>query len=85
METVSSYQVAPAIDAHLCSQQHYFRASAYRVEPYKKNGCFSVDGEGYPFETFQIDCHRGMATVMSPSGCYEAEFYLPEDVDVRRK
>ncbi|EPT06186.1 hypothetical protein FOMPIDRAFT_1057145 [Fomitopsis schrenkii] len=60
--------------------QHYFRVTAYRVEPYKKNGCFSVDGEGYPFETFQIDCHRGMATVLSPSGCYEAEFHLPEDV-----
>ena len=71
--------VAHTATSYPRTQQHYFRVAAYRVEPYSKNGCFSVDGEGYPFETFQIECHRGMATVLSASGCYEAEFHLPED------
>ena len=77
--SVASATVPSVTDFHPCSQQHYFRVTAYRVEPYKNNGCFSVDGEGYPFEPFQVECHRGMATVLSPSGCYEAEFHLPED------
>ncbi|KZT09459.1 uncharacterized protein LAESUDRAFT_694967 [Laetiporus sulphureus 93-53] len=59
--------------------QHYFRASAYRVEPYSPKGCFSVDGEEYPFEPFQVECHRGMATVLSPCGYYQAEFRLPDE------
>ncbi|KAH9926180.1 ATP-NAD kinase-like domain-containing protein [Fomitopsis serialis] len=59
--------------------QHYFRATAYRVEPYKANGCFSVDGESYPFASFEVECHRGLATVLSPCGYYQAEFHLPED------
>ncbi|TFY63746.1 hypothetical protein EVJ58_g3065 [Rhodofomes roseus] len=66
-------------DQYWMDTQHYFRAAAYRIEPYKASGCFSVDGEGYPFASFEVECHRGMATVLSPYGYYQAEFYLPED------
>ena len=47
-------------------------------------GCFSVDGEKFPFEPFQVEIHRALGTVLSRSGyCFEAtgpqgwEEYLP--------
>lgn len=59
--------------------QHYFRVQAYRVEPDSPNGCLSIDGEEYPFEAFTVECHRAMATVMSPYGYYQGDFPSPEE------
>ena len=40
--------------------------------PGSKKGYFSVDGEKYPFEPFQIEIHRGLGTVLSKrQGMYE--------------
>ncbi|KAI0928500.1 hypothetical protein AcW1_005729 [Taiwanofungus camphoratus] len=59
--------------------QHYFKAQAYRIEPYSPKGCLAVDGEEYPFETFQVEVHQGLATLLSPCGYYKAEFGLPDN------
>ncbi|PSR74126.1 hypothetical protein PHLCEN_2v10082 [Hermanssonia centrifuga] len=58
--------------------QHYFKAEAYRVEPHASDSYLSVDGERYPFEPFQVEVHKGLATLLSPYGSYNAEFSLPE-------
>lgn len=66
-------------DSYWLSTQHYWKARAYRVEPLTSKSCLSVDGEAYPFEPFQVECHREMATVLSPCGYYQAQFDLPQD------
>jgi len=53
---------------------HYVKASAYRVKPLKKEGCVSIDGEPFPFEEFQVDVEKGLATFLSPYGHYAANF-----------
>ncbi|KAF8798056.1 hypothetical protein BYT27DRAFT_6917060 [Phlegmacium glaucopus] len=53
---------------------HYVKAHAYRVKPLKKDGCVSVDGESFPFEEFQVDVEKGLATFLSPYGHYAANF-----------
>lgn len=58
--------------------QHYFKAEAYRVEPLKNSSCLSVDGEEYPFEPFQVECHKGLATLLSPYGVYNVKFDVPK-------
>jgi sphingosine kinase len=51
------------------------KISALRVVPKfggKGKGYFSVDGEKYPFEPFQIEIHQGLGTVLSRrKGVYE--------------
>ena len=61
-----------------CVQQHYFKAVAYRVEPHKHDSCLSVDGEGYPFEPFEVEVHKGLATLLSPYGVYNVKFSVPD-------
>lgn len=40
----------------------------------RDGGYFSVDGEKLPFEPFQLECHRGLGTVLSRhGGVYEAD------------
>ncbi|EKM55581.1 uncharacterized protein PHACADRAFT_256300 [Phanerochaete carnosa HHB-10118-sp] len=58
--------------------QHYFKAEAYRVEPLQNTSCLSVDGEEYPFEPFQVECHKGLATLLSPYGVYNVKFDVPK-------
>ena len=55
-------------------QQHYYKAEAYRVEPLSSNSYLSVDGEPYPFEPFQVEVHKGLATLLSPYGAYNVDF-----------
>ena len=50
------------------------KARAYRVKPLKENGCVSVDGETFPFEEFQVDVEKGLASFLSPYGHYAANF-----------
>ena len=50
------------------------KAHAYRVKPLKKQGFISVDGESFPFEEFQVDVEKGLATFLSPYGHYAANF-----------
>ncbi|GJE90809.1 hypothetical protein PsYK624_069530 [Phanerochaete sordida] len=58
--------------------QHYYKAEAYRVEPLNHGSCLSVDGEEYPFEPFQVECHKGLATLLSPYGVYNVKFDVPK-------
>lgn len=47
----------------------YQKISAYRIIPkHQKDGYISVDGERVPFEPFQVEVHRELATVLSKSG-----------------
>lgn len=55
-------------------QQHYFKASAYRIKPHKPTGYIAIDGEAFPFEEFQVEVLKGMGTFMSPYGYYAADF-----------
>ncbi|KAH9952236.1 ATP-NAD kinase-like domain-containing protein [Amylocystis lapponica] len=54
--------------------QHYYKAYAYRIEPLSPNGLLSIDGEAYPFESFQVEVHQGLATLLSPYGHYQPGF-----------
>ncbi|KAH8107107.1 ATP-NAD kinase-like domain-containing protein [Cristinia sonorae] len=56
-------------------EQHYFKAEAYRIEPLSTNSCLSVDGEGFDFEPFHVEVHKGLARVLSPYGYYNADFF----------
>ncbi|KAF8892551.1 ATP-NAD kinase-like domain-containing protein [Infundibulicybe gibba] len=61
---------------------HYVKAHAYRVKPLSPKGVFSVDGEVFPFEEFQVEVHRGLATLLSPFGHYAADFAPRTNTDV---
>ncbi|KAH9901010.1 ATP-NAD kinase-like domain-containing protein [Cubamyces lactineus] len=59
--------------------QHYYKAHAYRVEPYTTKGWLSIDGEPYPLEPFQVEVHQRLGTLLSMYGCYQLEFDLPPE------
>jgi sphingosine kinase len=61
------------------TQIHYVKASAYRIKPKTTKGCLSIDGEAFPFETFQVEVHPKLATLLSPHGYYAADFQRPKD------
>lgn len=67
----------PYLTGHSCIKHHYFKAEAYRIEPLSTKSCLSVDGEAFPFEPFQVEVHKGIARVLSPYGCYSADFREP--------
>ncbi|KAI0485056.1 diacylglycerol kinase catalytic domain-containing protein [Xylariaceae sp. FL0804] len=55
----------------------YRKVAAYRLTPRDwqrvgDGGYISVDGERIPFAPFQVEVHRGLGTVLSKSGRYEA-------------
>lgn len=55
----------------------YRKVKGYRIVPKqpvkKEDGYISIDGERIPFEPFQVEVHRGLATVLSKTGhLYEA-------------
>ena len=51
----------------------YRKISGFRVVPKNQaDGYISVDGERVPFEPLQAEVHRGLATVISKRGRYEA-------------
>lgn len=58
-------------------QVYYVKAHAYRVEPLSSKGSLSVDGEIFPFEAYQVEVHKGLATLLSPHGYYAAPFSIP--------
>ncbi|KAI5114991.1 hypothetical protein M0805_006557 [Coniferiporia weirii] len=57
--------------------QYYFKAHAYRVTPHDTQGNFAVDGETYPLQPFTVECHRALGALLSPTGCYAADFNIP--------
>ncbi|KAI0331144.1 hypothetical protein GY45DRAFT_1434203 [Cubamyces sp. BRFM 1775] len=59
--------------------QHYYKAHAYRVEPYSTKGWLSIDGEPFPLEPFQVEVHARLGTLLSMYGCYQLEFDLPPE------
>ncbi|KAL4253166.1 Lipid Phosphate Formation and Regulation [Abortiporus biennis] len=64
--------------AYFMNSQHYFKAEAYRVIPHNDSSWLSVDGEKYPFEPFEVEVHKGLATLLSPYGYYKADtFEIP--------
>ena len=60
-------------------QQHYYKAHAYRVEPYTTKGWLSIDGEPFPLAPFQVEVHQRLGTLLSMYGCYQLEFDLPPE------
>lgn len=51
----------------------YRKIKAFRITPRdQKDGYISIDGERVPFEPFQAEVHRGLGTVISKSGDFEA-------------
>jgi len=65
---------APKGEMYWDPTQKYIKAYAYRVKPLVSKGNFSVDGEIFPFEEFQVETHRGLASLLSPYGYYAADF-----------
>jgi len=56
-------------------QVEYRKISGYRIIPKgEKHGHISIDGESFPFQPFQAEVHKGLATVLSRTGhLYEAK------------
>ena len=51
----------------------YRKIKAFRIIPRdQKDGYISIDGERVPFEPFQAEVHKGLGTVISKSGDFEA-------------
>jgi len=46
----------------------YYRVKAYRVKMLSKDGNLSIDGEPYPFESYEIEAHPGLARTLSLTG-----------------
>ena len=38
----------------------------------------AIDGERYDLAPFQVECHRALGALLSPTGYYAAEFDLPK-------
>ncbi|KAH8593380.1 ATP-NAD kinase-like domain-containing protein [Bisporella sp. PMI_857] len=52
---------------------HYRKVLGYRIIPKNQvDGYISIDGERVPFMPFQAEVHKGLGTVLSKSGQYEA-------------
>ena len=52
----------------------YRKILGYRIIPKQNAGYISVDGERVPFQPFQTEVHKGLATVLSKTGhVYEAK------------
>jgi sphingosine kinase len=50
----------------------YRKVSAYRIIPRDQpKGVISIDGEGIPFEPFQLEVHRGLGRVLTKNGRFE--------------
>jgi len=45
----------------------------------------SIDGEAFSFETFQVEVHPRLGTLLSPKGYYAAEFVQPGDAVAKKK
>ena len=58
-------------------QQHYFKASAYRITPHG-DGNLAIDGERYELKPFTVECHRALGTLLSPTGRYATDFTVPK-------
>ena len=56
----------------------YIKAKAYRIQPLSPKGNLSIDGEHFPFEEFEVECHQEYAVLLSPFGHYAADFEPPE-------
>lgn len=61
------------------SQQHYYKAHAYRVEPASAKGWLSVDGEAFPLEPYEVEVRPRLGTVLSMYGSYQLDFDASKD------
>jgi len=73
-EMLKSFDGAEKGATYWHDKAHYFKASAYRLRPLQENGNLSIDGEGFPFEEYYAEVHRGLATMLSMSGRYSVDF-----------
>jgi sphingosine kinase len=68
----TAIQTLMAIENHTffdLAHVDYQKISAYRIIPKNQNeGYISIDGERVPFEGFQVEVHKALATVLSKSG-----------------
>lgn len=51
----------------------YYKCEVYRLTPLSTKGYISVDGESVPLEPIQVECHRGLARVLSITGQWYSE------------
>jgi len=54
---------------------HYFKAKAYRLTPIATDGCFTVDGEQYPYAPFEVEIMHRAGTTLG-LGAWHPEFTL---------
>ena len=69
---VKAIDLAPKGHQIWVDSQHYFKVHAYRAKPLGP-GYLSIDGEKFPFEEFQVEAHKGLATTLSMLGHYAFE------------
>ncbi|KAJ7343461.1 ATP-NAD kinase-like domain-containing protein [Mycena albidolilacea] len=72
-DVLSNLGGAPKGEHYWRPNLKYIKAHAYRVKPLAPKGAVAVDGEVFPLEEFQVEAHRGLATLLSPYGYYAAE------------
>ncbi|KAF9483786.1 hypothetical protein BDN70DRAFT_873404 [Pholiota conissans] len=73
-DLISAMDGAPQGNTYWHPKVHYVKAHTYRVKPLQEKGHLAIDGERYPFEEFQVEVYKGLATLMSPYGHYAAHF-----------
>ncbi|KIJ44045.1 hypothetical protein M422DRAFT_67694 [Sphaerobolus stellatus SS14] len=52
---------------------NYFKAKAYRLTPVATDGCFSVDGERYPYSPFEVEVMHRLGSTLG-DGVWHPEF-----------
>src|SRR5690242_11888996 len=52
----------------------YKKVSAFRLTPRHedKNGVISIDGESFPYKTFQVEVHPSLGLTLTRTGKFEA-------------
>ncbi|EIW73704.1 hypothetical protein TREMEDRAFT_67509 [Tremella mesenterica DSM 1558] len=72
----TSMSAAEIGETYWAEEQHYYKVTAFIAEnsDKPKQPSFTIDGEAFPFDTFQVELHPRLATTMSLDG----NWYIPE-------
>ncbi|ORY28466.1 ATP-NAD kinase-like domain-containing protein [Naematelia encephala] len=75
---VSAITGAEKGEAYWMECQHYYKASAFIAENLDKKGqpLVAIDGEPFPFDSFHVEVHSGLATVLSLDGHFFISDFL---------
>lgn len=70
-----SLSIKPAMCIDLNYLQiHYMKCEGYRMTPTSKDGCYSVDGERFPFEPCEVRMQGLACHFLSPTGKFVNNF-----------